>query len=117
MLRHFQICAVEIWLVAAGATDSRTRVIGNDQPARPVEELKGANMAVNPIRQTLIRRRPRKRVGAGSQDGDKQRGWRRLAGSRIVNGNHRPRPIDEYLVAGMVLLPQHHILIPLPAVV
>src|SRR5437867_2802985 len=100
MLRHFQIRAVQIRLVTTGAGDSRTRIIGNDQPAGAVEELEGTHMAMNPVRQSLIGCKARKRVSAGSKHCDKQRCWTGLAGWCIVNRNGWTGPIDEHLVAG-----------------
>ena len=58
MLGHLVISAVDIGLIAAGAIDASARVIRHDQFRRAVEEIKGPDMAVDPVGQMLAQLSP-----------------------------------------------------------
>ena len=74
-------------------------------------------MTVDPVGETLTDRPPRKRVGAGSEYGDKQGRWRHFARLMIVDGHRRPGPVHKHLFARTVLLPHHDVVIPDPPLV
>ena len=74
-------------------------------------------MAVDPVRQILAERGVGEGVGAGAEHGDEQRSGRGLAGFAVVNRDRWSGPVDEHLLAGSVVLPQHDILIPVPALI
>jgi hypothetical protein len=117
MLRHFVIRAMEIRLVTARARDAGPRIIGHEQLRGALEEIEGAHMAIDPVRESLSECCSRKGVRAGAEHGDEDRSGRSFAVFAIVDRHGVACPVHERLLAGMVLLPQHHVLIPIPALV
>jgi hypothetical protein len=117
MLRHLVIGAVEIRLIAAGPRDSRAWVVRHEQLGDALEKLEGAHMAVDPVRQVLAERRTRKGVGAGAEHGYEDRGRRDFAALAVVDRNGVAGPVDEGLVAGVVILPEHHITVAMPPLI
>ena len=71
-------------------------------------------MAIDPVRQALAQRRPGKGVCAGTEHGDEDRGGRGLAALAVVDRHGVARPVHERFLTSAVLLPQHHVLIPVP---
>ena len=56
MVCEIGICAIELGLIAMGASDSSFEVVGDDDLGHPTEGGKGSHMGANPVRETL---RPR----------------------------------------------------------
>ena len=117
VLGHLVISAVEIRLIAAGSSDTGARVIGNDQLRRAAEELESLHVAVDPVRQILAQGGSRKGVGAGAEHGDEHRCRCGLAGFAVMNRHGVAGPVDERLLARLVVLPEHDILIPVPSLI
>ena len=65
------IGAVQIRLVAAGTVHTGTRVVWNNEARRTLAVFEGGHVALHPVAQVLAQRGPRKRVGAGPENGDK----------------------------------------------
>ncbi len=111
------IGAIEIRLIAAGAVDAGPRVIRHDQLGGAVEELEGGNVAVDPVRQILAPGGLREGVGAGAEHGDEERSRRDIAGLAIVDRHRGAGPVDEHLLAGLCVLPEHDVVIPVPPLI
>jgi len=109
VLSHLVIGAVEIRLIAACPRDSGTRVVWHEQFGDALEKLKGAHMAVDPVRQILAERRSCKGVGAGAEHGDEDRGRRGFAALAIIDRDGVTGPVDERLLPRVVIVPEHHI--------
>jgi hypothetical protein len=73
------------------------------------------NVCVEPSSHLLIPRGFGIGVGARAQHHHEQRGWPDLSGHRVLNRDLRASPVDETLLAGLVLLAQNHILLPEPS--
>ena len=102
---------VQVWLVAARPVHPRAWIVGNDQFGCALIIFKRSDMAFHPVAEVLAQRSSSERVGAGTQGGDKQGGGRDLGSAPVVEGNRIAGPIYEHLFAGVMLLPQHHILV------
>ena len=109
MLRHLVIGAVEIRLITACPRDSGTRVVRHEQFGDALEKLEGSHMAVDPVRQIMAERRSRKGVCAGAEHGDEDRGRRDFAALAIIDRDRVSGPVDKRLLAGIVIVPEHHI--------
>src|SRR5436853_4854517 len=70
MFSHLVVSAVEIGFIAAGAIDAGARVIGHDEFRRTANELEGAHVTVDPVRQMLTSRGVRESVSAGAEHRD-----------------------------------------------
>jgi hypothetical protein len=79
--------------------------------------LEGSYMRPDPARQLLISGGFRIGVRTGSQGSHENGRGPSRTGVGIVNGEGIASPIYEELLAGLVVLPQHHVLLPLPAAV
>src|SRR5438105_2636793 len=117
MLCHFVVRAIEIRLIAARPRDAGPWIIRYQQLRGALEEIEGTHMAIDPGRKSLAERCARERVGAGAEHGNKDRSRRGLSSFSIMNRHGIAGPVHERLLAGTVLLPQHHILIPIPPLV
>src|SRR5450432_195565 len=117
MLSHLLIGPVEIRLIAAGPRDSRTRIVGYEQFGNTLEELEGAHMAVDPVRQILAKRRSCKGVGAGAEHSDEDRSRSNFAALLVVDPDGVAGPVHEGLLAGVVMVPEHHIAAAVPPLI
>jgi hypothetical protein len=115
--RHLVIRPVHIRLVAAGAIDSGSSVVRDDELCTSAKELECSDMATDPVRHFLARCGVCERVAAGTQHRHKQRGWLAIASLAVVNRYARASPIDERLFARTVLLPKDNVLLPSPDLV
>jgi len=109
MQSHLVIGAVQVRLVAAGAIHTSARIVGNDKSRRAQTVFESGNVTFYPVAQILAERGMRKGVIAGAENGNKQRGPRDLAGALIVDRDGVASPVHEHLLAGAMLLAQHHI--------
>src|SRR5690348_586460 len=117
MLGHFVIGAIEVRLVTACSRDARPRIIRHKQLRGALEEIKGTHMAIDPVREPLAKRCSRKSVGARAEHGDEDRGGRTFAAFAIMDRYRIAGPVHECLLAGTVLLPQYHVLTPVPTLI
>jgi len=111
---HLPVGGVEQRLVAMGPGDARSQVVADRDPGHAAEELEGVNMARDPVRQLLGGEGLGVQVVAGPQHGDEDLGRRDHAGDRVDDRDRRPRPVDEELLAGAVLLPHDDVDMALP---
>src|SRR5213593_4543862 len=114
---HVEIRAVQFRFVAAGTVDAGAGIIWNDQLRNTLEILEGRHMTVNPVPQVLAQRGPYEGVGAGTQNGDEQRSRGDVTDAPVVDRDRVSGPVHEHLLAGAMLLAQHYILVPAPAIV
>ena len=117
MQRHLVISAVQVGLITAGAIHASARVVWNHQSRCAQAVFESSNVAVYPVAQILAQRGAREGVRAGAQNSDEQRGRQAVAGARVVERDGVAGPVHEHLLAGAMLLAQHHILIAAPALV
>jgi hypothetical protein len=103
-LCHLEVGAIQIGLIAAGASDTGAWIVRHDQLTRALEELKGQNVTLDPVGKVLAERASRKGVGAGAKRSHEERGRFGFAAFAIVDGNGGAGPIHEHLFAGTVLL-------------
>src|ERR1700736_3318593 len=92
-------------------------VVGNRERWNPAEMLEGMHVGLQPSFHLLIARRLGPGVAARTQRGDEQRRWPSLAAMPVIDRYRRTGPIDEHLLARLVLLPQHHVEFGAPALV
>jgi hypothetical protein len=109
MHRHLLIGGVRVSIIPAGSGDAGSSIIGNNERWHTAAKLKSVDVRLNPRFHLLIASRLGIRVGTGPQDSDEQRCLSDQTGGAIVNGNLRSGPIDEQLLARLVLLPEHYI--------
>ena len=114
---HVEIRAVQVRLIAAGTVDAGAGIIWNDQLRCTLEVLEGRHMTVDPVPQVLVQRGPREGVGAGAQNRDEQRSRGHVTDAPVVDRDRVSGPVHEHLLAGAMLLTQHHILVSAPAMV
>jgi hypothetical protein len=79
-----------------------------------VEVIESADMAVDPVGQMLAQRGVRKGVSTGDEHRYEKLCRHHVAGLVVVNRNRRTGPVDEHLLACLVILPERDILIPPP---
>ena len=108
---------IQIRVVAASSGDGRLGVIGHRQSRDSADKLQRVDMRLNPGFQLLIASRFCVGVRTGSQHRNKQRSRPRLPGRGVIHGNRRPSPVDEHLLAGLVLLAQDHIQVSPPVLI
>jgi hypothetical protein len=92
-------------------------VVRNHQRRNAAEVLERMHVRPQPRFHLLVARGLSPGVGARAQRGHKQLRWPCLAGVTVVHRNRRARPVHEHLLAGFVLLPQHHVKLRAPALV
>src|SRR5205809_4121668 len=100
VLREFVVGPLEAWLVAARHDDAALELIGHDGPGDAADELEGALVARDPIRDLLGARRFGIRVVRGPQHGDEQLDRDHLAGGRVEDRGLLAGVVDEELRAG-----------------
>ena len=84
-------------------------VIGNRERRNAAEVLERMHVSAQPRFHLLIARGLGPGVAAGAQRGHEQRRLPGNAGVPVIDRNRRACPIDEHLLARLVLLPQHHV--------
>jgi hypothetical protein len=114
---HLLAGGIQIGLVAAGFRHAGSGVVGNDKLRAATQELEAAHMAADPTGHALIHGSFGGGVVAGVQHGHEQLRRMRLTRGRIVDGDGASSPVHEQLLARPMLLAQHRIAIPLPALV
>jgi hypothetical protein len=117
VLRQAQTCGIQIRVVAAGPRHSRLGIVGNHQSSHTAEKLKAVHVRANPVLQLLAPGSFSVGVVAGSQDGDKQRGFMNGAILRIVDGNPGAGPVYKQLLSRVVLLSHHQVALLLPLLI
>ena len=83
----------------------------------PPKVFEGVHVHPQPRFHLLVARGLGPGVAAGAERGHEQRRLPSLAGVTVINRNRRARPIDEHLLARLVLLAQHHVELRAPALV
>ena len=117
MRGHFLIGGIEIGFVAAGTTHAGSGVVWNEEFADAPEEFKRADVGADPVLQLLVLGSFGVGVVAGSQYGDKERGGELWTTSWVIDGNGISGVVDEKLLAGLVLLAEHHVQVASPTLV
>jgi hypothetical protein len=107
--RHLLIRGVQVGIIAAGSCDARFGVIGNNERRHTAAKLKSVDVSLNPRFHLLIASRLGVRIGTGPQDSDEQGCLPDQTGGAFVDRNRWTGPIDEQLLARLVLLPEHDI--------
>src|SRR5882762_5496882 len=113
--RELLVGGVEIRIVAARTAYSRSRVIRNQKSRHSSKIFKGMHVRTEPGGQLLISCGFGVGVGTRTQHHHEQRSWPDLAADRIVHRNRGSGPVDESLLAGLVLLAKNHILLLSPS--
>src|SRR5712664_2778901 len=74
-------------------------------------------MAVNPVRQILAELPSRKCVCARAEHSNEDRRRRGLSGCAIMDRHSVAGPVNDCLLSTLVIVPQHHIAVPIPPLV
>jgi len=112
---QFVIGAVQVGFVAAGPGHAGPGIVGDDQLRDTLKQFEGANVGADPILQLLALGGFGVSIVAGPQDRHEDRSLALRATLRVVEGDGVPGVVDEELLAGLVLLPQHHVQLLPPA--
>src|SRR3989454_12804437 len=100
VLREFVVGPLQAWLVAARHDDATLQLIGHDGLGDAAEELEGALVARDPVRDLLGARRFGVGVVRGAQHGDEELDRDHLAGGRLDNRRLLAGVVDEAFLAG-----------------
>ena len=106
---QFVISPVQIGFVAASPSHAGAGIIRDDQLRDALKKFEGPDVGADPILQLLALGGFGVGVVAGPQDGDEDRGWALRTTLRVVDGDRVPGVVNEELLAGLVLLSQHHV--------
>ena len=109
---HLLVGRIQIGVVAPGFGHAGLGVVRHHQFWHAVIELEGPHVSAYPTCQLLVGSGFGVGVGTGSEHGNEQMRLLHRATTRIINRNRCSCPIHEQFLAGLVLLPQHHILFP-----
>ena len=115
MHRHFLVGRVEIWIIAARAAHTRSRIIRNQQPRHGSKIFKSVIMTTEPGGQLLIQCGFGIGVVARAQHHQEQCSSTDFPRLRILKRDGSSCPIDKTLLARRVVLAQNHVLLLEPA--
>ena len=105
MSGQFIIALVHFRLVAAGLVYAAFEVVGNHDRGRAADELEGAHMRAQPVRQTLRPRGFGEGVVGAAQHGDEDLRRDDFAGQRIDDRHRLAGVVDKQLLARAMDLP------------
>jgi Kef-type K+ transport system membrane component KefB len=108
---------VEVRFITASATNAGASVVGDDQLGNTAQKLKRAHVSPKPVIQTLAPGGFDVGIGAGAQDGDKQRSRAHGAALGVVDGKGVAGIIDEELFARLMLVAEDDVQLAAPAAV
>ena len=117
MNRQIAIRTVQLRFVPAGRLHARLQVVRHDQKAGAVEEFEGPHVRVRPVPQILRPGGLGIGVIAGSQHRHEHLRLTNFARLRVRHRNCLTGVVYERLLAGAMLLPQHHVQLPPPLAV
>jgi hypothetical protein len=109
MHRHLLIGGIQVRIISAGSGDAGSGIIGNNERRHTAVILKSVDVRLNPRVHLLIASRLGIGIRTGPQDSDEQRCLPDQTAGAFVDGNRGAGPIDEQLLARLVLLPEHDI--------
>jgi hypothetical protein len=107
--REVVVSRIQIRIVAVRLGHTGLGVVGNHQRRNAAKVLEGMHVRAQPRLHLLIARGLGPGVGTGAERGHEQGSLPGQAGVPVVHRNRRAGPIHKHLLAGFVLLPQHHI--------
>ena len=109
VLTQIPVGRVQIRFVVAGMRDGGLQIVGHHDFCRTAEKLEGSHMRTDPVPQVLPGGSLREGVTAGAQYRREHGGGLYFTALRVVNRYRGSGVIDEHLLAGAVLLPQHQV--------
>ena len=109
------VAGIDLRIVATRLADRTAQVVGDEYLRDTVEELEGAHMALEPVRQRLGARRLGIGVAGSTQHRHEDLRQIALAGGRIDDRNGLSGIVDEALLAGLVGLAHRPLQSPPPA--